>query len=842
VGRLDRLTGKDRAMPRHANTTFLHTLESPSSTTLPALVSPARPAGWRYSGAGRDLRLDLLRGLAALAMIIDHVGGPDSWLYAISGGDRFFVSAAEAFVFISGLVFGIVYAGLIARRGLRAALVKGARRVVTLYGLTVGLSLLMAVLAAHLGLFFAPKWTPTTVSDFVGQILTLQRTFYLTDVLLLYTLVVAVALPALVLLQRRLWWLVLGASWATWVAWQWWPSDMNWPWAITDNSLFHFAAWQVLFLTGLVIGYTRRGWERRLAALAGLGRARLLQVTGLVLAVAAVGATIGLYFWSQAPGHTAVFGVALTEAFGKGDVRAGRLALFACLFLAAYGLATLAWQPIRRLTGWLLLPLGQDALLAYTLHLFVIAGMSAWLPAAAENVPTEARDNALRQALAIALIWGLIRVKAPAGAFMTALGRGVAAGPAWARASGWLPTPRPSRLGRVRLAVAMSTLTGILLISTDPVLASALGESARVASVAIAGPPAPTPSTTPVTALDDRAIMAMVMSGTPVPTLADGSPDYAQMRLEAETVGSTTPEPAPVGPLPSYIQEHTFHSAALDRDMSYYIYLPPDYAANPTKRYPVLYMLHGMGGSNSEWLSYGLLGRANDMITVGQIAPMIIVLPQGDKSFWIDHADGGPRWGTYLVQDVVGEIDTQYRTLADRDHRAVGGLSMGGYGAMTAAILHPDVFGVVGAHSPASQTRDTAPAYFGDQAYFDAHDPPTLYPKYSEEARTLQIWVDIGQQDPWYPDIENLHVILARAGIPHQWEPAPGNHGGEYWSSQVMNYLVFYSEAMTGAPAPAGTPVVPQTPGPAATPLPTPLPAAPLLPLQRQRPGPLIPT
>lgn len=823
-------------MPRPANTTLPPSPESPSSATLPALESPVPAAGWRYSGAGRDLRLDLLRGLAALAMIIDHMGGTDSWLYAISGGDRFFVSAAEAFVFISGLVFGIVYAGLIAKRGLRAALVKGARRVVTLYGLTVGLSLLMAVIAAHLGLFFAPKWTPATVPDFVGQILTLQRTFYLTDVLLLYTLVVAVALPALVLLQRRLWWLVLGASWATWVAWQWWPGDMNWPWAITDNGLFHFAAWQVLFLTGLVIGYTRRGWEGRLARLGGLSRARAVQLAGLALAVAAVGATIGLYFWSQAPGHTSIFGVALAEAFGKGDVRAGRLALFACLFLAAYGLATLAWRPIRRLTGWLLLPLGQDALLVYTLHLFVIAATSAWLPAVAESVPTEASDNALRQALAIGLIWVVIRVKAPAGAFIGVVGRRVAAGLAWARAHGWLSTPRPTRLGRVRLAVAGVTLTGIVLISADPVLAAALEESARAASVAIAGPLASTPAATPAAALDDRAILAMVLGGTPVPTLADGSPDYARMRLQAAATGSATPEPVPVGPLPPYIQEHTFHSPALDRDMSYYIYLPPDYAANPTKRYPVLYMLHGMGGSNTEWLNYGLPGRANDMITAGQIAPMIIVLPQGDKSFWIDHADGGPRWGTYLVQDVVGEIDSHYRTLADRDHRAVGGLSMGGYGALTAAILHPDVFGVVGAHSPAAQTRDTAPSYFGDQAYFDAHDPPTLYPKYPEAARTLQIWLDIGQQDPWFPDIENLHVILAAAGIPHQWEPAPGNHGGEYWSSQVMNYLVFYSKAMTTAPPPRVTPVVPQTPRP----LPTSLPAAPPLPLQRQRPGPLI--
>src|SRR3954469_10883906 len=111
---------------------------------------------WRYAGGKRDLRLDLLRGFAALTMIIDHVGGKDSLLYAVSGGDRFFVSAAEGFVFISGLVMGIVYAGVIARQGLRAALIKGAKRVGTLYMLTVVLALAFAAISSQLDLSWAP--------------------------------------------------------------------------------------------------------------------------------------------------------------------------------------------------------------------------------------------------------------------------------------------------------------------------------------------------------------------------------------------------------------------------------------------------------------------------------------------------------------------------------------------------------------------------------------------------------------------------------------------------------------------------------------------------------------
>src|SRR4051812_21973732 len=180
---------------------------------------------WRYAGGKRDLRLDLLRGFAALTMIIDHVGGKDSLLYTISGGDRFFVSAAEGFVFISGLVMGIVYAGLIARKGLRAALTKGAKRVGTLYALTVILGLVFAALSLQAGASWAPKLQPEQFLDFAASVLTFHRTVYLTDVLLLYTLVVAASLPALALMRRGFGWLVLAGSWSLWAAWQWWPDS-----------------------------------------------------------------------------------------------------------------------------------------------------------------------------------------------------------------------------------------------------------------------------------------------------------------------------------------------------------------------------------------------------------------------------------------------------------------------------------------------------------------------------------------------------------------------------------------------------------------------------------------
>src|SRR5262245_42921187 len=108
-----------------------------SATTLRGRLGAGQPAvdaarrqlgelldSWRYYAAGRDLRLDLLRGFAVFAMVVDHIGGDSSWLYHLTGADRFFTTAAEGFVFISGLVFGIVYSGILAHQGLAEGMLK----------------------------------------------------------------------------------------------------------------------------------------------------------------------------------------------------------------------------------------------------------------------------------------------------------------------------------------------------------------------------------------------------------------------------------------------------------------------------------------------------------------------------------------------------------------------------------------------------------------------------------------------------------------------------------------------------------------------------------------------
>jgi S-formylglutathione hydrolase FrmB len=258
---------------------------------------------------------------------------------------------------------------------------------------------------------------------------------------------------------------------------------------------------------------------------------------------------------------------------------------------------------------------------------------------------------------------------------------------------------------------------------------------------------------------------------------------------------------------PSRVEERHFHSAVLDRSMPYFVYLPPGYDADD-RRYPVLYMLHGLGGTNTEWRRYGLLDAADELIKGGAIPPMLIVLPQGDQSYWVDHARG-KRWGHYTAMEVVAEVDRSLRTVPDRRARAIGGNSMGGHGALQLALRYPDVFGVVGAHVPTIRSWADGvdyfpPEFYGDERYYADHDPVSLLAAHPEAARRLTISIDVGEADPtWRQVVTALHEQLDALGVPHEFRLVAGTHNDEYWVRHRAEYLRFYARALRG-PASAG--------------------------------------
>ncbi len=250
------------------------------------------------------------------------------------------------------------------------------------------------------------------------------------------------------------------------------------------------------------------------------------------------------------------------------------------------------------------------------------------------------------------------------------------------------------------------------------------------------------------------------------------------------------------GPLGDTVVEGVFASAALGQEMPYLVYLPPGYDAD-ARRYPTLYMLHGIGASNREWLGYGIDVAASCLMASGRIQPFIVVLPQGDESYWVNHAPDGPRWGDYVAVDLVAHIDATYRTLPAPASRAIGGLSMGGHGALQLAYTHPDVFGVAGAHSPTLRPQAQAPEYFADALTFPRVDPVSLA-KGDDGAKRVHTWVDAGDADPWLWRIEELHEALDERGVVHDWHVWEGDHESEYWTAHVADYLTYYGEALVG--------------------------------------------
>src|ERR1041384_6313682 len=147
---------------------------------------------------------------------------------------------------------------------------------------------------------------------------------------------------------------------------------------------------------------------------------------------------------------------------------------------------------------------------------------------------------------------------------------------------------------------------------------------------------------------------------------------------------------------PGTIQCDAVPSKILDHPVDYCVDLPADYASS-SRRYPVLYFLHGLFENDHRWIDRG--GKENfDRLTAdGTIGQFIVVLPNGGESFYINSEDGKDRYEDFFVQELVPFIDHHYRTIDTKEARGISGLSMGGYGALHLAMRHSDLFGSVAA-------------------------------------------------------------------------------------------------------------------------------------------------
>jgi enterochelin esterase-like enzyme len=286
-----------------------------------------------------------------------------------------------------------------------------------------------------------------------------------------------------------------------------------------------------------------------------------------------------------------------------------------------------------------------------------------------------------------------------------------------------------------------------------------------------------------------------------VTRLSSKSVTQARGAVQSSTNSATSVGARPLFRLPAArsaargrARHETLYSPALGRAMDYWLYVPPNYSGD-TRRYPVLYVLHGRGGSSSEWKDLGLFDQADVLIRQQRIAPLIIVAPEGDLGYWMNHVDGGPRWGDYITQDLIPHIDGSYRTLAERRHRAIGGISMGGHGAIQLALHHPELFGAVGGHSAVFRSEAEAFPFFGTGADYQQRDPVSLVRDLNVPVG-FALWLDIGGSDQWLPRTLAFHELLTERGVAHSWQLNPGGHEAGYWKRHLRAYLAWYDKAL----------------------------------------------
>ncbi len=251
---------------------------------------------------------------------------------------------------------------------------------------------------------------------------------------------------------------------------------------------------------------------------------------------------------------------------------------------------------------------------------------------------------------------------------------------------------------------------------------------------------------------------------------------------QANTDDMWVAKPLPAS-FPTNVTHHTYRSAAMKRDVGYCLYLPPGYAKDTARRYPVLYNLHGAGGNetrtvhNAEVLHAGILA--------GRWPEIVMVFPNGGRStMYQDSADGRFPAETTFVKELMPHIDATYRTIADRKGRCIEGFSMGGRGSTHLAMRHPQLFCSLfnqsgNVYRTSEMAKTVAPNawpgnYLGtNAAHLLANDPFANLTKNLAAIKTsLRIQVACGTADDGHlPTVREYHAALTKAGVEHTyWE------------------------------------------------------------------------
>jgi len=260
----------------------------------------------------------------------------------------------------------------------------------------------------------------------------------------------------------------------------------------------------------------------------------------------------------------------------------------------------------------------------------------------------------------------------------------------------------------------------------------------------------------------------------------------------------------------------TIDSKILGKQVRYTIYLPFDYETSD-RYYPVVYLLHGYGDNDMGWMQFGEANLiADENIATGNIPPMILAMPDGGTSFYINNFDNSVRYEDFFIQEFMPYIEKSYRIRAEKRFRGIAGLSMGGFGTLNFALKYPEKFAACVAFSAATCSEEylsTVNKEKYDQVYApvwgiglegekrltahyhknNAFDVTTS--KGKDAYKDLRIYIDCGDDDFLTDDNCRFHIHLDKLGIKHEFRMRDGIHNWTYWRSGLPVGLKFIGES-----------------------------------------------
>jgi len=264
------------------------------------------------------------------------------------------------------------------------------------------------------------------------------------------------------------------------------------------------------------------------------------------------------------------------------------------------------------------------------------------------------------------------------------------------------------------------------------------------------------------------------------------------------------------------MEDLSISSSSMGKDMNYSVYLPPDYE-DSNRYYPVVYLLHGYSDDDSGWIQFGEANRLLDAaIMSGEIPPIVLILPDGEVSFYVNSSDGKVMWEDYFLKELQPKVESEYRIRAKKEYRGVAGLSMGGYGSLILALRNPDNFAAVAAFSSAVTPDEQMVAMPQDQYDFmfgvmhgrglegeerlsdhwKAHSVLEIVKTGDlEELKKVRYYIDCGDDDFLAIGNSMLHIEMLKKEVPHQYRVRDGAHTWSYWRTGLVEGLKFIGES-----------------------------------------------